>query len=558
MQLDVGEPRPHLDAGVDRVATGGPIAEERGIMSKGRVGALGISLSVLLLAACSVKHVGEDTPEASAGTRGAPRENTAGAGGQESRPATSGGEGGAAGSQGADPRSSAGNGSGTQEPGGSGAAGSAGAGATETAGAGSGDAETPIDNSAETVAKVAQGIYDAQAAGEDLGPYISEVMASFGVPTLDNADTKSGGVADQRLEKGLPLLTSTLVAGMADAYADGSLVSVDDFVAGLIEQGAVLRFPYSMTGEPLSKEMLGVTLTPYAMADVDQYEPGQVLPALVVALGKERAERRGIEAPDPVWADGNLDPLQFVLMLYTIMAPAPSDAAGSQGSLRTIRVPVQGLLGGLGGFVADQIRDQITSEVQTVVEVPLDQKEAAQVSVCASLLLYGHKVTMTNQPKLLWHRRAGVDSVTTVDALLEFQDDYYDNYLAIDHWVLEKLANCTLPRRGPIGGKPVAWSVSSGLEGHGDYDITASETDDDGKAVASWRTVPEDSAQCYWTFPNQRDAVGATIAKVSNLVPGWGTLERIVGFLRDTGNAGDAPLTVLYYVESDDKDCHPD
>ncbi|MBN1605922.1 MAG: hypothetical protein JW940_04785 [Polyangiaceae bacterium] len=239
------------------------------------------------------------------------------------------------------------------------------------------------------------------------------------------------------------------------------------------------------------------------------------------------------------------------------MAPAASDATGSQGSLRAIRIPVHGLLGGLGEFAADQIRDQVTSEVQTVVEIPLDKKEAAQVSVCASLLLYGHKVTVTNKPRLLWHRRTGVDSVTTVDALLEFQDDYYDNYLSIDRWVIEKLTHCTLPRRGPIGGKPVEWSVSSGLEGHGDYDITASETNDDGEATASWRTVPEQSPECFWSFENQRDAVGATIAKVSNLVPGWGTLERIVGFLRDTGNAGDAPLTVLYYEQSDAKDCHP-
>jgi hypothetical protein len=522
-------------------------------MRTGRVGGLWIGLQALLLAACSVEHVGRNSPDESHGGQGG-QYVQAGAGGQEQRPAKS-SEGGAAGS--ADARGRAGGGAGSSEPSGTSAAGSAGEGATGTAGAGSSQEETPVDNSAEVVAKVAQGIYDAQAAGEDLGPYISEVMASFGVPTLDDSDAEAGGVADKRLDQGLPLLTSTLVAGMAHAYADGSLVSVDDFVAGLIEQGAVLRYPYSVSGEPLSKDMLGAVMAPYAVGAVDQYEPGQVLPALVVALGQERAKRSATEAVGPIWADGNLDPLQFVLMLYTIMAPAASETAGSQSSLRAIRIPVRSLLGGLGEFAADQIRDKITSEVQTVVEVPLDQKEAAQVSVCASLLLYGHKVTVTNDPKLLWHRRPGVDAVTRVDALLEFQDDYYDNYLSIDRWVLEKLANCTLPRRGPISGKPVEWSVSSGLEGHGDYDIASSKTNDDGEATASWRTIDEKAPECFWNFENQRDAVGATIAKVSNLVPGWGTLERIVGFLRDTGNAGDAPLTVLYYEQSDAKDCHP-
>ncbi len=404
-------------------------------------------------------------------------------------------------------------------------------------------ADEQISNSPALVADVAADIYDALEAGEDLAPYISEVFAAFDVPTLTEDDVEPDGLADDRIEQGLPVVTPTLVEGMARAYADGVLVSVDDFIAGLVEQGAELRFPYSTTGEELNKETFSIVLLSYSFDIFDEYQEGQALPALVVKLGQERANRQGLAEVDPTWSDGYLDPLQFTLLLFTSMVPY-DDLISGDFSLQ-----------GVGDFAANKIKDKIASEVGTVVEVPLGKAQAAQVSLCASLLLYGHKMTVKNDPNLLWHERSGVPSLTKVTALLEFMDDYYDNFLAIDRWVLEKFGKCTLPRKGPIEGKPLEWSVSSGLEGHGDYDIAPLATDENGEALASWRTVKEKSPECRWTFTNQRDAVGANIVRASNLVPGWSTLEQIVGFLKDTGNTGDAPLTVLYY--DNEADCHP-
>jgi hypothetical protein len=58
-------------------------------------------------------------------------------------------------------------------------------------------------------------------------------------------------------------------------------------------------------------------------------------------------------------------------------------------------------------------------------------------------------------------------------------------------------------------------------------------------------------------FEKQRDAVGATEAVVSGLLPGWSTVETIVTFLNpNTGGQGDAPLTVLYYDVAYDDPCH--
>ena len=48
---------------------------------------------------------------------------------------------------------------------------------------GGSDADS-ISNSPSVIADVAADIYDALDEGEDLAPYISEVFAAFGVPTL--------------------------------------------------------------------------------------------------------------------------------------------------------------------------------------------------------------------------------------------------------------------------------------------------------------------------------------------------------------------------------------
>ncbi len=202
----------------------------------------------------------------------------------------------------------------------------------------------------------------------------------------------------------------------------------------------------------------------------------------------------------------------------------------------------------IGDFIKDQIQGQVEGAVQGVIEVPLDKAEAAQVSVCASLLLYGHKMTVTTTPKLIYHNDGSKPWSTRADVTLTFQDDYWDNYLPIDRWMLENLGNCKLPRRGTVEGKPLEWSVSAGLSDHGNFNITPSQTDGDGKASANWQTVPETTPEDQRTFDNQRDAVGAVIVRAGSLVPGWSGLEYIVGQLKDTGNTGDSPLTVIYYI----------
>ncbi len=411
-------------------------------------------------------------------------------------------------------------------------------------------------NSAQAVENVAAIIYDALAAGENLNPYINGVMTAFGVPPLSQADATLAGT---RYDQGLPLMFMPQVAEMADAFNDGGYVSLDSFITAANNQGA----KQSGANDPLTRDYFTQKFADYA--GKAQYEPQQVLPAFVLALGKQRAARFPSKNSDLLWGDGLLDPLQLTLLLYSVsysgsgsvssQAPLPASVIQQARNVSFINGPrraswIMSAAGAdpIGDFIKDQIQGQVEGAVQGVIEVPLDKAEAAQVSVCASLLLYGHKMKVTNTPKLIYHNDGSKPWSTRVDVTLTFEDDYWDNYLSIDRWMLENLGNCKLPRRGTVEGKPLEWSVSDGLSDHGHFNITPSQTDGDGKASANWQTVPETTPKDQRTFENQRDAVGAVIVRAGSLVPGWSGLERIVGLLKDTGNTGDSPLTVIYYV----------
>jgi hypothetical protein len=466
-----------------------------------------------------------------------------------------------------EPASGDGGGGGSGRGGSGGSAGTSGGAGEDGGDNGSGTVSTYAD-----VLSVATMIYDAVEAGEDVSPHIEAVLEAFGIPVLADDDFTG---AKAQLEAGVPFLTASAVTHMAEAYARTVLTDVEGFGAGLVEQGVGLGYPYNFGGDPLDGDFLGTILYSYTIAG--EFEPdvplqkGYVLPALVRALGQERAGRASDDVPEPMWGDERLDPLQFTLLSFTIFAKPAAPAMGTRSlqiasspllprPARTIKVRNEAA-DFLKGLIKDKLKDEVegaaTSVVQGALEVPLDKKDAAQVSVCGSLILYGHKVAMTNTPKLVWHAPK-TPNFTKVEMTLTFEDDYHDKWApAVLGGLVSDLTGCTFPRKGPIEGKPVEWSISSGLEGHGSYDLTQSMTDEDGKATASWRTVKDDYPPACQVFENQRDAVGATEAVVSGLLPGWSTVETIVTFLNpNTGGQGDAALTVLYYDVATDDPCH--
>jgi hypothetical protein len=103
-------------------------------------------------------------------------------------------------------------------------------------------------------------------------------MTAFGVPPLGEGDVTLAGT---RVKQGLPLMFLPQVAEMADAFNDGGFVSLDSFIAAANNRGAKQQG----TNNPLTRDYL--TLKFAAYVDKANYEPKQVLPAFVLALGRE-------------------------------------------------------------------------------------------------------------------------------------------------------------------------------------------------------------------------------------------------------------------------------
>ena len=227
---------------------------------------------------------------------------------------------------------------------------------------------TAIQNSAQALDGVALGIYDTLIAKQDLKPYISGVMTAFGVPPLGEADVAT---VDARFSLGLPLMFIPQVAEMADAFNDGGYISLDSFIASANERGAKQKG----TTNPLTRDYLNQKFA--AFAGKTQYASGEVLPAFVLALGKERAKRFLPANPDPLWGDGLLDPLQLTLMLYAVSyssaAPLPAQAPLLSVAAYSSAIVAAAAVNPIEEFVKDQIKDQVEGAVQDFVEVPLSK-----------------------------------------------------------------------------------------------------------------------------------------------------------------------------------------
>jgi hypothetical protein len=95
----------------------------------------------------------------------------------------------------------------------------------------------------------------------------------------------------------------------------------------------------------------------------------------------------------------------------------------------------------------------------------------------------------------------------------------------------------------------VEWDLGDDLPPHGSFDVMPMRTNDEGKAVASFKAVPETTPRPKRTFENQRSVSDAVIVQASGLVPDWERLSMIVSWLRPTGTQGRGNLEVRYYVD---------
>lgn len=390
------------------------------------------------------------------------------------------------------------------------------------------------ENGAGTLLDLAHAVYAALGT-EEAAVAIAGAHVALGIPLVAEEEVEG-------LDPRQPFLLEPQLLDLVAAFEQGTLVSVDSFFADLAEMGARVQ------GEPLSRASFARAFGHYAKAD--RFGEDEALLGFVFALARARAELLGLEEVDPLWGDGGLDPLQFSLLAQAFAAAEPDAAAPTQ-QVRSALEADDARADRIRKWGAGKLRGFVAGKLEKLLQMPLTPWGGVKASVCASLLIYGHKLEVKVEPDLIWHKQEGGDkpALAQVQVRLRFQDDYYSrDYPKSQRWVLEKGTGCNLPRPGPAPGKPLTWKTGARLQAHGAYDIQPSRTDDRGEAVATWRSVEEKTPPEERTPENLMTVADRLYVEVRDLVPGWKNLERSVAFTAgDNALYEDDSLTVNWY-----------
>jgi hypothetical protein len=250
-----------------------------------------------------------------------------------------------------------------------------------------------------------------------------------------------------------------------------------------------------------------------------------------------------------VWGDRRLDALQFTLLLATVFHTSSYRAAGTAPK-SFAPAPIAAADDGPGGKAFSQFSGYVEGLYEQEMQIPITPETARKQSICASLILYGHKTTVKVDPYPIWHRQldGGQPHLAVLTATMTFEDDYYNNYYGPQKDLLD-LLECKLPRKGPVeDGHQLEWDAQEPLPEHGRYDLAATLTKD-GMAVATFRAIDETTPASRRIFKNQRDVNGRVSVQAKGFLGGMENLEAIVTWLRETGTLGKSNLAVNYYVD---------
>lgn len=423
----------------------------------------------------------------------------------------------------------------------------------------------PAGLSAAEVRAHAARLYAALAAG---APATVQVRALLD-QVLTVLDTGTRPDVGAYLAQGTPTAYDFQAVLVARALTEEGRPTVANFAEAAAARGVVLRDASgARTAAPLTREALTALLQP--LVGRERYARGELLPAFVLALAQERAARAQLAAPDPVWGDGTLDAVQTVLLQYAMefatdstaaelraastpvsasRAPASmTPAAGAPAALaRSVGPRVAGVLPRLpgGGFIgkwAPKIgREVVVGWFGQKIGVPTTWPDGGKASVCASVLMYGHRFTMGATPTELGTIDVGRPVRSTVRATLRFEVDPN----VVQSSILGELG-CELPSVGPVYDKTVEWTVDGKLLEHGQLLKKDEKTDVAGLATADYGTYVEVVPPALRTLA--REDNGVVKARAKGLVPQWSTLEKMVGV--GVWNPTDAGvrLFVKYYA----------
>jgi hypothetical protein len=266
------------------------------------------------------------------------------------------------------------------------------------------------------VEDIARIVYDALAAGEDLQGPLAEVFEVFGVPTLRAEE--DGELIRTAVQTDQPVVLDLQLDALDRGFKSGAHVTLTSAFSQFAELGVEERgrnFDSSISLESFTPKLA-------YLLDKERVTLGEALPTLILALGRERANRTEEGIEDPVWGDALLDPLQFALLLYafaylpahesygfspsrTGFALPPADLVVPNSATATASGWVKGLIKKkVEEFPKDLLQDLLLDTIEKLVKAPLSLESATSAVVCVSVVLNSFTMTLTSSAESL-HRR---------------------------------------------------------------------------------------------------------------------------------------------------------
>lgn len=419
-------------------------------------------------------------------------------------------------------------------------------------GGGGGDGAGTVP--ASEVRSLASDLYDQIQQQQQLQQTFDPAEASlffsaFGIPTVASTNDSEfeASVTAQH-----PFMMDYQARAVANGVGKNWYVTWDSFLAQMAEFGVA-----GSSDQPLSRAYLTTRLLP--LLTKDKYQYSEVLPAMVMALGRERALRFG-GTTDPVLGDDLLDPFQFSLMAYAWAAAEarPGLSVVSKHPLRTAfahprenPIPTLTALASwaLRTFGPDAAKDEGLKWLseQVDITIPIGKIEACKAVVCASIVLYSYEVQVTCDPEQIWQKSDPpsdpYESKITATVNFNFRQDLQSLPSSIATWA----AGCDIPPNGPQDNVDLGWEVTGELPQHGKLVNPDLKTWNGGQAKATYKANDEPVPPVFQPMGGRKWAVGFVRLQVKNVVPKWASTVAVVQKANKNAGAGYGSLNVCYY-----------
>ena len=396
---------------------------------------------------------------------------------------------------------------------------------------------------AEILESIARRIYDDVERGEQESSFFGFVEALDLYPGPVNL----AGVITL-VGQGEPFILGEQIAAMSKGFEEGILVCVESFVESMREWGVFERSTMNLiTKNSFDQAFAGLLAK-------SQYLESEVMPAFILHLGRERAKRSAGYRYDHIWSDGHLDPLQFLLLSYSLLLSGEQFSAATVSSdqdWNTMSIPsdadwadfVQGKIkGGLRNFIRDKISE--------IFGIPLERSDAIKAAIAASVVLYSYSFEMEAHSGNALNMRypenpdASSPHETLLTATLNFNFTPRNEFSRV---VVEYCYGDPIPDNGPVSLKPIEWSTEGELDSYGTLRVHSNMTGPAGTVTSTYSANDEKVPKDLRIAELRGAANGTVEARASELLPHkWRGLAAIAREVKDIGLAA-TRLTVSYH-----------